>query len=439
MIKFPSPLKLTITALSHEGRGIAHHEGKVVFVFGALPGETALTRFVGGRSSYWEGVAEQIENPDPHRATPRCPHFGVCGGCALQHMTPLAQITHKQMVLQEQLSHANIAPKAWLPPLMGEPWHYRTKARLGVRFVKQKGKVLIGFHEQRTSKVTDCHQCDILPEAISALLPILSTTLQSLQAFDTIPQIELAVGKEAPALIVRHMAPLSDPDLTVLIHLAQEYGFWLYLQPKGPDTVRKVWPSDHDFFLSYSLTIPPYPTLHYDFHPLDFTQVNPDMNVRMVAQAMHLLDLKQEDSVLDLFCGLGNFTLPLAQQAGSVVGVEGEARLVGRATQNAEHNQLTNVTFHSANLFEPITHFPWAKQAYSKIVLDPPRAGAELLIPFLNQSQANILLYISCNPATFLRDTALLVQTGGWTLETVGVMDMFPHTKHTEVMAVLKK
>ena len=426
---------LSVEKLSHEGRGIAHDEGKVAFVFGGLPQEKVWTRFIGSRRRYLEGFAEKIENPNPDRVEPLCPHFGSCGGCMLQHLSPMAQVQFKEEVLLEQLAQfGKVTPQKVLPPLVGKHWHYRTKARLGVKFVIKKDRLLVGFHEQKNAKVADLEQCPVLTEKVSDLMVPFRTLVQSLDAFDTLPQVEVAVGDSATAFVVRHMAPLSSSDEQALIQFAQENDIWLYLQPKGPDTVHKIWPQDNKVFLQYAL---PAENLRYEFHPNDFTQVNPEMNVLMVERAMALLDIQPHENILDLFCGLGNFSLPLAKRAQSVVGVEGSLEMVGRATHNAALNDLKNTSFHAADLYEPFDSAPWASQKYDKILIDPPRSGAEPLLPWLSKQGAKKLLYVSCNPATLARDVGLCVHEFGWTLESVGVMDMFPHTKHVEAMALL--
>lgn len=426
---------LSIEKLSHEGRGIAHHEGKVAFVFGALPGEKADTRFFSGRRRYLEGVAESILDPNPNRVQPLCPHFGLCGGCMLQHLSPEAQIKFKEEVLLEQLaSFGKVTPHQIFTPLVSDPWHYRTKARLGVKFVIKKDRMLIGFHEQKNAKVADLEQCPVLTAKGSALMVPFRTLVQSLEAFDTIPQLEVAVGEGITAFIVRHMAPLSAIDEQALVAFAKAHDIWLYLQPKGPETVHKIWPEDNQVYLSYAL---PQEDLRYEFHPNDFTQVNPAMNALMVARAMALLEIQPAENILDLFCGLGNFSLPMAKRGSTVTGVEGSLEMAQRAQHNAALNQITNTSFYAANLYEPIEAFDWAHQKYDKILIDPPRSGAEPLLPWLSKQSAKKMLYVSCNPATLARDVGLCVHEFGWTLEGVGVMDMFPHTKHVEAMALL--
>lgn len=426
---------LFIEKLSHEGRGIAHDNGQVAFVFGGLPQETVWTRFIGGRRRYVEGFAETIENPHLDRVVPLCPHFGSCGGCMMQHVSSAAQVQFKEQVLLEQLlQFGKVTPQTVLPPLLGKHWHYRTKARLSVKFVIKKDRLLVGFHEQKNAKVADLEQCSVLTKKVSDLMVPFRTLVRSLGAFDTISQLEVAAGDTITAFIVRHMQPLSALDEAALIQFAQENDIWLYLQPKGPETVHKVWPKDDQIFLEYAL---PLENLRYEFHPNDFTQVNLDMNAKMVERAMMLLDVQPSETILDLFCGLGNFSLPLAKRARSVVGVEGSREMVGRAQHNAQLNQLTNTAFYVADLYGSIENISWADQHYDKILLDPPRSGAEALLPWLSKLGAKKIVYVSCNPATLARDLGHLVHEFGWSLESVGIMDMFPHTKHVEAMALL--
>ena len=427
-----------IERLSHEGRGIAHEEGKVVFVSGALPDEEVSVRITKRHRRYLEAAFEGLTTaPHPRRVTPPCVHFGLCGGCVLQHLDPKAQIEHKQAVLLEQLqSFGKVTPKQVLVPLVGPTEHYRTKARIGIKYVRQKEKLLIGFREAHGGKIADLSGCTNLPPKMTQLWEPLRACLMTLSAFQSIPQIELAVGNGPLALVLRHLEPLSEGDQAKLYDFAAAQDIWLYCQPKGPDTVHKIYPHDDAFYLQYHL---PKFNLSYDFHPCDFTQVNPAINEPMIARAIELLDIQSTDRVLDLFCGLGNFSLPLAQKAASVVGVEGDATMVARAKHNAERNHLMNTAFYEANLFEdPLSH-SWAQKSYDKILIDPPRSGAEGLMPYLGKSTASTLVYVSCNPATLARDLGHCVSDWGWSLEACGVMDMFPHTHHVEAIAVLKR
>ncbi len=430
---------LTIESLSHEGRGVARHQEKATFVWGALPGEVATVRFMGSHRRYLEGRAEAISQPHVDRVLPVCPHFGTCGGCVLQHLAHPAQIQHKEKVLLEQLIHfGRVKPRQVLPPLWADSWHYRTKARLGAKYVPQKERLLLGFRESYSSKITDIKQCPILAGKVSALLPAWQACLAGLEAFAHVPQLEVAVSGEITAFVLRHMIPLSEADQATLKTFAQKHQIWLYLQPAGPESVYKVYPEEGSDRLSYTLA--DY-ELKYFFHPLDFTQINPAVNAKMVTQALACLEVQAGDRVLDLFCGLGNFSLPLAQRAQLVVGVEGDRAMVLKAQENAQHNQLSNVAFYETNLYEPehVSRQDWSRGVYDKVLLDPPRSGAEPLIPWLSTSAARKMVYISCNPATLARDLGLLVNQWGWSLEAVGMIDMFPHTKHIEAMAVLSR
>lgn len=451
--KLPTePVTLEIESLSHEGRGIAHIEGKVAFVDGALAGEQVSASYVRRQSRFDELKTIEVLKPSSIRVTPPCEFAGLCGGCSLQHMDSDAQIEFKQSILLEQMQHAtgkSLDDIELLPKLQDATQFYRRKARLAVRVVSKKGGALVGFREKYSSFIADMDDCKVLVEEVAVLIRPLRTLITGLQGALHIPQIEVAVGEELlsrediagssaddlrlqVALVFRHLQPLSESDTQSLIQFSQEHGIQLYLQPGGNDTVHKVYPADAVERLQYYL---PEFDLQLNFHPMDFTQINAGINRKIIRQALSLLELSEDDTVLDLFCGLGNFTLAAARSAKKVVGVEGSQEMVIRGSQNASFNGLDNVEFHAADLFKPISEKEWAATEYSKIILDPPRSGAIEIIPEIAKLGAKIIVYVSCNPATLARDTAELI-SAGYQLRATGVMDMFPHTTHVESMAV---
>lgn len=430
----PELLELTIESLSHEGRGIARHHGKLLFVDNSLPGERVRARVVARHARYDEAVTETIVEAAPQRREPPCPHTLRCGGCSLQHVDPVAQISWKQQVLAEQLHHFGaLAPQQWLTPLIGPTLGYRRRARLSARFVHKRGTLMLGFRERNSHFVTEIEHCQVLDPRIDRQLPALTALLGRLDARTTIAQVEVSCGDERVALVLRHLQPLSVADLDALMRYAAEQAVDLYLQPGGVERLIKLWPEDGVPWLEYAL---PEFALTLRFHPLDFIQVNPTINRMMIEQALTLLQPTADDRLLDLFCGLGNFTLPLARRAGSVVGVEGSPTLVERGEQNARLNGVDNVQFHAGNLDDPAwVQTPWARQKFSQLLLDPPRSGAEAVVSQIGRLQVERLLYVSCNPATLARDAGILKQQG-YRLTHAGVMDMFPHTRHVESMAL---
>lgn len=434
-------IEFTISGLSHEGRGIARDpdkQDKITFVFGALPGETVTAKLTRSMSRYNEAMAQEILISSVERVEPPCPHFGVCGGCQLQHLQHDAQITEKQNFLAQQLTHfGKITPKAWLAPLRGDPLGYRNKARLGVRYVHKKEALLVGFREQSSNKLAMIDHCAVLHPRVGEQILALRACINQLQAKESIAQIEVAVGGEEVALVFRHLTPLSPEDVEHLLAFGQTGNFSIYLQSGSRETVKKIWPQDapeSPALLCYHL---PDQGLAFQFHPLDFTQVNPVINQKMINQALMLLDLKPTDTVLDLFCGLGNFSLAMAQKAAKVTGIEGSAQMVQLAEHNAAANQLSNVYFQALDLSQPPREM--FDVAYDKIVLDPPRCGAKEIVEQLALSGTAEILYVSCNPATFARDAAILVSQNRYYLDKVGVMDMFPHTAHVETMALFRR
>ncbi len=431
------PDPASVHAFSHDGRGIATIQNKTTFLAGALPDETVTYRIHQKKTTYMEGEAIEIIKASPERVTPPCQHFGVCGGCSLQHMSVALQTQLKEKTLLEQLTHfGKVTPLTVLPPLQSSGTGYRRKARLGVKFVIKKDKLLVGFREKSSRYLADLSRCVVLHPEVGERLEILAELVRSLDAYQHLPQIEVAMGDTTVALVFRHMEPLSEGDREKLSHFGAQYDFHIYLQPNPPLPVTKLFPADNVERITY--TLPDF-NLEFLFHPLDFTQINLEMNRIMVKQAIDLLEISDSDTVLDLFCGIGNFTLPMARQAKAVVGIEGAVEMTVRANENAMHNGIHNTSFHAANLMEPPASAPWMKQRYDKILLDPPRAGAKEMLAAIAGFQAKRIVYVSCNPATLARDAGELVHQHGYQLQKVGIMNMFPHTSHIEAMAVFDK
>jgi len=427
------PVTTTVKRLSHEGRGIAEIEGKTTFIFGALPNETVSFQYSKCRRQFDEGQVLEVHSPSKERVKPRCPHFGICGGCSLQHMHYPFQISHKQSVVLSLLKNiAAIEPAEILPPITAETFGYRRKARIGVKYVPKKDKVLVGFRERNAPYITNMDICHTLHPSIGNAIDALSQFFMTLDAKSDIPQLEIAIGDDATAVILRHLKPLSASDQEKLIHFFKNRQWHLYLQPKSYDSIHKLYPKDGEERLSYEL---PAHQLTLQFHPAQFTQINYPINHQMIDRAIELLDLQENELVLDLFCGIGNFSLPLAQRCKTVVGIEGDASTVAQAKVNAANNQLSNTEFYTANLFEEVKLFPWAKKNYAKLLLDPPRSGAKEILEQVCQWRPSRIVYVSCNPATLARDAAILTKQA-YHLEKVGIMDMFPQTQHVEAIAL---
>ncbi len=431
----PEPVAAVIDSMTHEGRGVGHIDGKAVFIDGALPGEEVLFKYTAINKNYDEGETVELLRTSPHRVEPGCPHFGICGGCSLQHLAAEQQVQLKQQQLLDNLQRiAKVQPEEVLVPLIGPRWGYRRKARLGVKYVTKKGKLLIGFRERRSAFLADLGRCDVLHPAVGQNFEALRELISGLSCFDKIPQIEVAASDDAVALVFRHLAPLTEADQTQLRAFGETHGMIIYLQSAGPDSVHLLWPESAE--LKYA--IPDYDA-ELVFRPADFTQVNSDINRAMVAQALARLEPRADERVLDLFCGLGNFTLPLARLAGQVTGVEGEAGLVQRARENAQRNGVSNAQFFTVDLSGDFAAEPWAKAGYDKMLLDPPRSGAAEIVVRLRRFGVKRVVYVSCNPATLARDAEEIVHRQGYRLVAAGIMDMFPHTAHVESMAVFEK
>jgi 23S rRNA (uracil1939-C5)-methyltransferase len=426
-----------IEKLTHEGRGLTHVKDKATFIFGALPTETVEIIPTRRHRSYDEADASTILTASPERVSPRCPHFSLCGGCSMQHAKHDLQIAHKQSVLLEQLQHfGQIKPQEVLLPLLGPIWGYRKKARLGVKYVAKKNGVLVGFRERKSSFLAQLNTCDVLDPKVGLLLTALQILIAGLSVYNQIAQIEVAIDDERAALVFRNLAPLTAADEAQLCAFADQHQLWIYLQPGNNETVYRLWPNKNSSeLLSYAL---PDFSLRYEFHPMDFTQVNSEINRKLVSTAMKLLDPQADETILDLFCGLGNFTLPIARFAKQAVGIEGSQAMVERAMHNAKLNQITNTAFYAANLQTDFSKENWAQQTYDKILLDPPRTGAEDIVKFLPAWKAKRIVYVSCNPATRARDAGILVNQHGYQLTKAGIIDMFPHTSHVESIAVFE-
>ncbi len=424
-----------IVDLAHDGRGVARLNGKAVFVAGALPGEQARIRRVKQRKRLDEAVLVELVSTAPTRVVPHCPHFGRCGGCALQHMDPQAQLAAKSRELQQQLERiGHVRPTTLLPPLAGPLYGYRRRARLGVRVLPRSGRAIVGFRERTTPLLTDVRDCAVLAAPVGPLCEALGELVGLLSIGDSIPQIEVAIGEHATVLVLRILAQPTEADAVRLQAFSVQHGVQFWLQREGPASAVPIEGAVP--VLDYTL---PEFDVRLEFSPLDFVQVNADLNQRMVAEAIRLLAPAPGDRVLDLFCGLGNFTLPLARRAVDVLGVEGDAGLVARGRHNAALNGLGNARFALANLFGPLGGEPWARERFQRVLLDPPRAGAVEALPLIAASGASRVVYISCHPASLARDAGLLVNEHGFTLSAAGVMDMFPHTAHVESIALFER
>jgi 23S rRNA (uracil1939-C5)-methyltransferase len=432
--QLPEPSVVHIEAMSHEGRGIAHIDGKTIFVFGALEGEEVRIQIRKTSRNYDEAITLDVIQPSELRIKPKCEAFEVCGGCSLQHMDNDEQVAFKQRSLLEMMSHAGIEIEQVIPALRSQPWGYRRKARLGVKFVRKKGRVLVGFRERNTSYLADMSRCEVLIPQVGRRLQDLAELTASLDARETIPQIEVASDDSNVALVFRHLKPLSKNDNEKLIDFAKANDIWIQLQPGGPDSIINLYPEQQVLYFT--------PLVNDDikilFDPVDFTQVNAEINQQMVEQALHLLDLKKTDKVLDLFCGLGNFTLPIARRCSKVTGIEGDAPMVGRAKQNALVQAIDNSDYFVADLSQPDPDTEWMRQQYDKILLDPPRLGAAQIAQSIARFDAKKIVYISCQPASLVRDSKIICDNG-YRLSHLGIMDMFPQTAHVESMAVFKR
>ncbi|GAA5234373.1 23S rRNA (uracil(1939)-C(5))-methyltransferase RlmD [Verticiella sediminum] len=431
---------LDIESLDLEARGIARRDGKVVFVEGALPQERVTTKPIKRKPSYEIARVDTVLRESSQRVAPRCAHFGVCGGCAMQHLQPSAQVAVKQRVLEDALWHVGkLVPQQLFAPIHGPTWGYRYRARLTARLVPKKGGMLVGFHERKSSYVADMRECHVLPPHVAALLMPLRELLAGMSAPDRLPQIEVAVGDVSTALVLRHLMPLTDDDKARLLAFGERHGVHWWLQPKGPDTVHALVP-EHEALLAYAM---PEFGLRMPFRPTDFTQVNHAINRVLVSRALALLAPQAHERVADLFCGLGNFSLPLATRCREVLGVEGSAALTDRALQAARaHGLDAHTRFATVNLFEVDADWLRAQGRFDRMLIDPPREGAhavsQALAALEPRERPRRIVYVSCNPASLARDAAILVHEGGYVLRGAGVVNMFPHTGHVESIAIFE-
>ncbi len=428
------PVITTVDALTQDGRGVCRIDGKAVFVADALPGETVSIQPTRRRKGHDEARLLEVVQPSAQRRAPRCEYFGYCGGCALQHLEHAAQLAAKQDQLLSALARiGKVEPAAVSAAVRGECWGYRRRARLGVRWVRAKNRVLVGFRERSASFIADMQHCEVLSPGCRDLPGELATLIEGLSIRTRLPQVEVTVADNAVALVFRVLEPPDNADLAALRAFAESHDYRLYLQPGGLDSVVQLT-GDADP-LYYRLD---GGRLRVEFEPTDFIQVNAEVNEKMVAAAMAALDIKAGDSLLDLFCGLGNFSLPAARRGARVMGVEGEAALVARARANAASNGLGDAQFAIGNLFNDCGDFPWARQQYDQVLLDPPRAGARAIVERIDVFAPRRIVYVSCHPGTLARDAELLCARG-YSLSLAGILDMFPHTAHVESMAVFDR
>lgn len=428
------PFECEITDLSHDGRGVAKQNEKVVFVQNALPGERVMAQLNRKTRNFNEAMAIKILMPSSDRVEPKCDYYNNCNGCTMMHLNPKKQIQFKANTLKQNFKKmAAVEPENWLPALEDKQWEYRRRARLSVRWVPGKGRVLVGFREKNGRYVADMNDCEVLENQLARLINPLSDLITAMDAKADIPQLECSVGDNTTALIIRHMKPLSVRDIELLTHFGDNHGLQIFLQSKGPKTILPLASSYPPLYFSLQNN------LKMEFKPNDFIQVNSAMNNKMIAQALSLLSPNKNEIVLDLFCGLGNFTLPFACAAHEVVGIEGEESLVNRAQHNAQINNINNVEFYCADLTQDQTGQNWFNKTYDKVIVDPPRSGAWEILPMIAQTGAKTLLYVSCHPASLARDADRLINEFGFSLKTAGVMDMFPHTSHVESMALFTK
>ena len=426
-------LIVEVDGLAHDGRGVGRLDGKAVFIEGALPGEQVRIDRLHEARKFSQARLVEVLRPSPERVEPGCPSFGTCGGCSLQHLSPDGQLAAKQADLGEQLARlGKVAPTSWLEPVRGPAWGYRRRARLGVKWVERKQRVLVGFRERAKPYITDMVGCPILAAPVDQLLGPLAELVAGLSIRNRLPQIEVSVAEASTLLVFRILEPLQEADRSRLRRFAAERDLRIWLQPGGLDS---IVPLDGD-------SQPPFYTLpgnlRVEYSPVGFVQVNAEVNLKAVTLAVDLLDPGPGDRVLDLFCGVGNFTLPLARRAGQVLGVEGEQGLVDRAAANARLNGVDNAAFLRADLSVDPGSAGWAADSRDLVLLDPPRAGAEALLPMLGRLRPRRIVYVSCHPASLARDAGLLVHEHGYVLVAAGVMDMFPHTAHVESVATFE-
>ena len=431
------PETAQIVSITHDGRGIAAVGGKKVFVAGALAGEEV--RFIRRKSRRNFDEAELLEviAAAPDRIEARCEAFGRCGGCALQHMSDDQQRQIKFQTLKDNLERiARIQPQAWLAPIIGPSWNYRRRARLAVKDVAAKGRVLVGFRERHAAFITDMHRCEVLAEPVDGMIDALSALIGTLSISSRLPQIEVAVAENAVALVFRVLDTPTSNDVALLRAFAEANEVRVYLQPGGLDSVKPLLPQCPDELLYYSL---PEFDVRIGFDPVGFVQINDEVNRRMVSAAVELLNPGKDDRVLDLYCGIGNFSLALARRAGTVLGIEGDSMLVTAATNNATRNNLGNISFRCADLNDINGAEAWIREGCDRVLLDPARSGAAEVVKHMRALGPERIVYVSCHAGTLARDAGALVNEQGYRLEAAGIIDMFPHTTHVESIAVFSK
>ncbi len=434
----PTPQTAQIVNLSHDGKGVARINGKATFIQGALPGETVEFQYTRVKKDFDEGQLLSVIDASALRVEPKCAHYAMCGGCSLQHLSEKEQIHFKQEQLIDLLArYGHTQPQSVLPPLVANHWNYRNKARLSVRYVDKKQSSMVGFRERNNPRyIAEITQCPVLNARLDQDIIPLRNLINSMEDKYCIAQIEVAAGDDEIGLIFRNLSTLTADDELRIQKFAEDYHYKIFLQPAGPDSVYCFYPPNSSDYLTYSL--PDY-QITYSFHPTDFTQVNAELNRSMVALALELMDLKSTDVVLDLFCGLGNFSLPMAKFCSKVLGVEGSEAMVERAYMNAKLNHLDNVSFYAANLDDVQEVQKLVQQPCNKILIDPPRSGALEIVKQIDALNPERIVYVSCNPVTLARDTDILVNQKGYVLIKAGVMDMFPHTAHVESIALFEK
>jgi len=426
-----------IASVTHDGRGIADTSGKKVFVAGALAGEQVRYMRRKFRRKFDEAELLEIIEASPDRIEARCEAFGRCGGCALQHVSVDQQRAIKFQTLRDNLERiGNVEPERWLDALTGPDWNYRRRARLAVKDVTAKGRVLVGFRERHAPFITDMHRCEVLAQPLDGLIDALSELIGELSISARLPQIEVAVAENAVALVFRVLDPPNEEDCSALRRFADRHDVRVYLQPGGLDSIEILHPPEAPEPLRY--TLPDF-DVHIEFEPVDFVQVNSDINRRMVAAAIELLVPEAQDRVLDLYCGIGNFSLPLARRAAAVLGIEGDSNLVRRAASNAADNGLGHAQFRCADLAAIDGSESWLREPWDRLLLDPARSGAAEVVQHIDKIGPRRIVYVSCHPGTLARDAGVLVNDAGYRLEAAGIIDMFPHTAHVESIAVFKK
>lgn len=433
-----TPQQAQVVNLSHDGKGVARINGKATFIAGALADELVEFQYTRVKKDFDEGRLLQVLKPSSLRIEPKCSHYQMCGGCSMQHVHEDQQIEIKQQQLLDLLSrYGHTQPQEILPPLTNVAWNYRNKARLSVRFVEKKNAAVVGFRERNNPRyIAEISNCLILNARVDNDIIALRQLIDSMEDKHCIAQIEVAAGDEEIGLIFRNLTPLLASDEQRLKDFADTYNYTIYLQPSTPESVYHFYPPKACNYLSYSL--PDY-KITFKFHPTDFTQINSELNRSMVTLAIQLMDLKPSDKVLDLFCGLGNFSLPMATLCASVVGVEGSATMVERAYMNAKNNSISNADFYAANLDDVDAVNAVVSQSFNKVLIDPPRSGALEIVKQIDKINPERIVYVSCNPVTLARDTDILVNQKGYVLVKAGAMDMFPHTSHVESIALFEK